>query len=140
MIVQKTHGIGPAVWRTMPLWLTVILLLITRIQPIGVHDRIRLTEPHFTIHLGSLFHFKLSAWLVVQVSNIFGVESESMKWKYQLLYMPFIIPFIVVSAITVVLFPKDLPRGATVLSPFKEGFRRCGCQPQCDVWQCRHWP
>lgn len=51
----------------MPLWLTVLLLLLTRIEPLGLRENIRSPDPHFTIHLGSFLHFKLSAWLVVQV-------------------------------------------------------------------------
>jgi hypothetical protein len=130
LLVQEMHGWKAAVWRTMSLWLTVILLLLTRIESIGIQNRIRSTEPHFTLSLGSLFHFKLSAWLVVQITDIFGIAAESMKWKYQLLYMPFVVPFLVVSAVTVVMFRKDLPRGSTMLSPFAEGLHRCEMQAQ----------
>eukprot|EP00892_Ulva_mutabilis_P009417 jgi/Ulvmu1/6848/UM031_0053.1 len=112
------------VLRTMPLWLTVLLLLITRIEPLGVRDVIQDADPNFDIDLGLLFKFELSASLVVRISEIFGLPPGSLAWKYELLYIPFLLPFVAVSIVTVGIFRRNLPEGATVLSPFMEAARR----------------
>jgi lactate permease len=113
----------------MPLWLTVILLLITRIKPIGLNKHLHSIKPSLSISLRHLFRYKLSAWLVSQVTNILGVEAENLDWKFELLYVPFLLPFLVVSAVTVALFRKNLPEGSSVLSPFKNSFRRSDALP-----------
>lgn len=111
--------------RTMPLWLTVLLLLVTRIEPLGVRDVIQDPDPNFDIDLGYLFKFEVSASLVVRVSRIFGLPPGALAWTYQLLYVPFLVPFIVVSIVTVVLFRRNLPEGASVLTPFVDAGVRC---------------
>ena len=123
--VQGPKGVLGALLRTMPLWLTVVLLLLTRIEPLGLRERIRSTTPAFTVDLGTFLRFRLSAWLVVQVSDIFGQAAETLDWKYELLYVPFLLPFLAVSAATVAVFRKDLPPHASPLSPFRAAFKRC---------------
>ena len=123
--MQGPKGVLGALLRTMPLWLTVVLLLLTRIEPLGLRERIRSTTPAFTVDLGTFLRFRLSAWLVVQVSDIFGQAAETLDWKYELLYVPFLLPFLAVSAATVAVFRKDLPPHASPLSPFRAAFKRC---------------
>lgn len=125
------------VLRTMPLWLTVVLLLITRIEPLGVRDAIQDPEPNFDIDLGNLLKFELSASLVVRISRIFSLPPGSLVWTYQLLYIPFLVPFVVVSLVTVVLFRRNLPEGASIASPFLEAGRRYPPSPHtlpADMW------
>lgn len=114
----------------MPLWLTVLLLLVTRIEPLGVRDVIQDPDPNFDIDLGYLFKFEVSASLVVRVSRIFGLPPGTLAWTFQLLYVPFIVPFIVVSIVTVLLFRRNLPEGATMLTPFVDAGVRCDPQPR----------
>lgn len=84
------RALGVGALRTLPLWLTVILLLITRIEPIKVRDLIQREDPHFSIYFGDLFTFRLSAALVVSVVDIFGLGEETLDWSYELLYVPFL--------------------------------------------------
>lgn len=82
-------------WRSVtPLIATVIILGITRIKPIGLRDLLNLTEPAFTISLGVLGDFSISAALFVRLDSIFGTDVE---WNMALLYVPFILPFILVA-------------------------------------------
>jgi hypothetical protein len=49
-----------AVLRTLPLWLTVLLLMLTRIKTFEVREHIRRSDPHFTVSLGQLCKLQVS--------------------------------------------------------------------------------
>lgn len=56
--------------RTSPLWGTVLLLIVTRIQQIGLKELLTLREPYFQIDFGTYGIFRLSASLVFQLLDI----------------------------------------------------------------------
>jgi L-lactate permease len=91
--------------RTSPITLTVILLIITRIPQLGLNELLKKTEPAFSIYFGTYATFRLSASLVFQLDNI--LTYPNLDWKYELLYTPFIIPFILVSMITYLIYRKE---------------------------------
>ena len=91
--------------RTSPITLTVLLLIITRIPQIGLNSLLKKTEPNFTIYFGTYATFRLSASLVFQLENI--LTYPNLNWKYELLYTPFIIPFVLVSIITYIMYRKE---------------------------------
>ena len=91
--------------RTSPITLTVILLIITRIPQLGLNELLKKTEPAFSIYFGTYATFRLSASLVFQLDNI--LTYPNLDWKYELLYTPFIIPFILVSVITYLIYRKE---------------------------------
>ena len=91
--------------RTSPITLTVLLLILTRIPQIGLNSLLKKTEPNFTIYFGTYATFRLSAALVFQLENI--LTYPSLNWKYELLYTPFLIPFVLVSVITYLLYRKE---------------------------------
>ena len=93
-------------FRTFPIWGVVLALIVTRIEGIGLRDLLRKRTPYFSIYMGTYGTFRLSPSLVFQLLNIFTYPN--LNWKYELLYVPFIIPFILVSLITIVMFRKDL--------------------------------
>jgi hypothetical protein len=113
-----------AILRTVPVWLTILLFILTRLKPIGLRNRLHDTDPHFSINLRHLCGFKLSAWLVTQVTSILGVAADDLQWRFELLYEPFLLPFLVASAITVGTFRRNLPAGSSVFTPFRAAFRR----------------
>jgi L-lactate permease len=92
--------------RTSPLWGTVLLLIVTRVQQIGLKALLVKREPYFQIDFGTYGIFRLSASLVFQLLDI--LTHPDLSWKYELLYVPFIIPFILMSFITMALYRKDL--------------------------------
>jgi hypothetical protein len=76
--------------------------------------------PRFLWHLGSFGDFGISASLVIQLRRI--LTEPSVNWKYELLYVPFLIPFALASLVTVIVHRKDLEVHWT--TPFREGFSR----------------
>eukprot|EP00980_Cylindrotheca_fusiformis_P017549 scaffold5502_cov115-Cylindrotheca_fusiformis.AAC.11 len=94
--------------RTSPIWLIVLLLVLTRVEDIGLKDYLTRKEPNFAIYFGSYGTFRLSASLVLQIDNI--LSYPGLNWKYELLYMPFIMPFVLVSLFTMLVYRKDLQR------------------------------
>jgi hypothetical protein len=70
--------------------------------------------------LGTFGYFGISASLVVQLREI--LTEPSVSWKYELLYVPFLIPFVLASAITIMVHKKDLE--VPWWTPFTEAFER----------------
>lgn len=81
--------------RTFPIWGSVALLALTRVQAVGLGDLLRRTDPHFSVHLRTLGTLRVSAAAVVSLSDIMG---STVRWSYAALYVPAICPFFLVSA------------------------------------------
>lgn len=122
--VSKWKSAIPTVTRTMPLWGTVLLLVITRIPQFGIKDLLQETDPHVKIDLGTLGYFRLSPALVLSLSEV--LEEQNIRWSYQMLFVPFILPFVVISCVTIMLFRRDIPNGVKWWTPFKDTFKRMG--------------
>lgn len=91
--------------RTSPITGTVLLLIITRIPQIGLNELLKATTPNFSIYFGTYAIFRLSASLVFQLEEI--LTYPTLHWKYELLYTPFIIPFVLMSVITYIIYRKE---------------------------------
>jgi L-lactate permease len=106
---RKTMAEG-YVWelmgRTFPLWGTVLLLVLTRIPQIGLRDLLTRREPSFAIYFGTYGTFRMSASLVLQLQDI--LTYPNINWRYELLFVPFIMPFSIVAVLTMWLFKKDM--------------------------------
>jgi L-lactate permease len=94
--------------RTSPIWLVVVLLVLTRVEQIGLKEVLQKLEPNFAIFLGTYGTFRLSASLVLQLSNI--LSYPDLNWEFEFLYLPFFMPFCLVSFITMAFYRKDLQR------------------------------
>uniref|UniRef100_A0A383VQV1 Lactate permease n=1 Tax=Tetradesmus obliquus TaxID=3088 RepID=A0A383VQV1_TETOB len=103
---QRALGVLEGVCRTLPVWLTVLLLLLTRVQQFKVQAAFQSTEPSFSLQLGTLGTFKLSASLVLQLQQIFLLPGVS--WKYETLYVPCLLPFVVAGLVTVALYRDEM--------------------------------
>lgn len=115
--LQDEDGLGPrksysegylreVAMRTFPIWGVVVLLILTRIEEIGIKEHLIKQTPYFDIHFGSYGEFRLSASIVFQLRDI--LTYPGMNWKYELFYIPFVVPFVLVSALAMVLFKKDM--------------------------------
>ncbi|CAE6973002.1 unnamed protein product [Symbiodinium natans] len=94
------------VFRTMPLWLTVVLLILTRIEPIGLKSLLRQDEPEIVNgSLGTLGHLRISAVGRFSLTQILGTN---LGWTYELLYIPFLLPFVVAGCASLLVFRKEL--------------------------------
>eukprot|EP00536_Pseudo-nitzschia_multiseries_P007374 jgi/Psemu1/240174/estExt_Genewise1.C_1730063 len=92
--------------RTFPIWGVVVLLILTRIPQFHIKPYLTLTEPYLQIKLNTYGTFRLSASLVLQLKNI--LTYPNLNWKYELLYTPFVIPFLVISAATMIIYKNDM--------------------------------
>eukprot|EP00550_Attheya_septentrionalis_P006494 CAMPEP_0198285058 /NCGR_PEP_ID=MMETSP1449-20131203/4371_1 /TAXON_ID=420275 /ORGANISM="Attheya septentrionalis, Strain CCMP2084" /LENGTH=733 /DNA_ID=CAMNT_0043982303 /DNA_START=124 /DNA_END=2325 /DNA_ORIENTATION=+ len=95
--------------RTFPIWGTILILFLTRVEQIGIKELLQRTDPHFSIYFGTYGTFEMSASLVVSLKDI--LTYPGLSWTYALLYVPFLVPFILMSALTVFIFRKELTRG-----------------------------
>lgn len=80
-----------------PLWATVIVLLITRIPALGLRGLLTAAAPSWDLPLGSLGSFSISPALVLNLRGIFGTDTD---WTHQLLYVPSLIPFVLISVVS----------------------------------------
>jgi lactate permease len=88
------HSVARALF---PLWATVLVLLLTRIPQLGLRALLTMSTPVLELPLGSLGHFSVSPALVLRLREIFGTDVE---WTHQVLYVPSIIPFLLISVIS----------------------------------------
>mmetsp|Transcript_19563 Transcript_19563/g.31496 ORF Transcript_19563/g.31496 Transcript_19563/m.31496 type:complete len:620 (+) Transcript_19563:1-1860(+) len=126
---RKTTGaayVMELLGRTFPIWGCVVLLILTRLEQIGLKGYLTLREPYFEIVFNTYGTFRLSASLVFQLINI--LTFPGLNWKYELLYTPFVIPFVVISLTTMVIYRKDMTESkpkdifSTVLQRLKNPF------------------
>tara|TARA_R110002167_G_scaffold16897_1_gene65437 strand:- start:2400 stop:3989 length:1590 start_codon:yes stop_codon:yes gene_type:complete len=82
---------------SFPLWGTVLLLIISRIPQLGLKSLLQLNEPAWHFSLGSLGDFSISAALVLNLNNIFDTSTS---WQHSVLYVPSVIPFLLIGLIT----------------------------------------
>mmetsp|Transcript_61253 Transcript_61253/g.145828 ORF Transcript_61253/g.145828 Transcript_61253/m.145828 type:complete len:788 (-) Transcript_61253:160-2523(-) len=103
---NKAPTVLDAVLRTMPLWLTVLLLILTRIEPIGLKDVLREDTPTIVDgSLGNIGYLSISTVGRFSLTKILGTK---ISWTYELLYTPFILPFIVAGCAPLIVFRNEL--------------------------------
>jgi lactate permease len=89
-----------------PLWGTIIVLMVTRIEELGLKDILTDATPVFQAALGSFANFTVSSSLVVILKNIFGTDRI---WAFQTLYVPALIPFFFISVISFAIYRLSKP-------------------------------
>ncbi|MEM6459705.1 MAG: L-lactate permease [Planctomycetota bacterium] len=110
---------GPSLVRSaLPLGLTVLLLAVTRIEPLGLRGLLTATEPAAAAGLGVLGTASVSAVGVVGVEGLLGT---AIGWSMPLLYVPFILPFVAVSLLSVPLLGMS---GSAAAGVWAETVRR----------------
>lgn len=87
---------GGIVKALFPIWACVLVLLVTRIPALGLRDLLTAAAPAWDVPLGGLGTFSISPALVLGLRGIFGTDTD---WTHQLLYVPSLIPFILISVI-----------------------------------------
>ncbi|MCB5160594.1 L-lactate permease [Marinomonas algarum] len=84
----------------LPFALLILILIVTRIPQWGVKDLLNTLSPLFSFQFGETA-FAVSKALVLSINGILGTE---VNWQYKSLYVPAIIPFLIVSLICIPLF------------------------------------
>lgn len=90
-----------ALWRAAaPLVLTVLILAATRIEALGLRGLLTAPEPAATATIGggALGEVSVSPALVVGLRGILGTDAA---WSMPLLYVPFIVPFVLVALLAI---------------------------------------
>lgn len=100
-------GVGGLLKATFPLWGTVAVLLVTRLDAIGLRAWLTATAPALELPLGGAGELYLSSSLVIGWRNIFGTDSG---WAHAILYVPSVLPFVLISSLSFLLFRS--PRSA----------------------------
>jgi lactate permease len=90
-----------------PIWGTLLILLITRIQQLGIKGLLNRTDPAWTASLGPLGDLSVSPALVISVRDVLGVAGADGSWSYKALYVPALIPFFLVSALAFAIYRVD---------------------------------
>ncbi|WP_404307674.1 L-lactate permease [Neorhodopirellula lusitana] len=88
-----------------PLWGTVVVLVVTRIKQLGIKDMLIDMDPIFSFQLGSLGEISVARSLALSMNGVFGVDGVG--WQFKTLYVPSLIPFILVSLVSFVIFRMD---------------------------------
>ncbi|MBI9018474.1 MAG: L-lactate permease [Phycisphaerae bacterium] len=111
---EKVHA-RQLLYSSFPIWATVLVLLITRIKQLPFKAMLTSDSHYWSAKLGTLGQLRISSSLVVSLQDIFGVtKADGGTWSHKLLYVPSIIPFVLVSLIAWRLFKMD--RGKITLT------------------------
>lgn len=106
---------GKAVLKaSFPIWGTVMVLIVTRIQQIGLKGLMTSMEPLWSGNVGFLGNITLSNSLAVGMENIFG--TDDIEWVFMTLYVPSLIPFILISLISFILFKVSKDNRRKIIS------------------------
>lgn len=116
---EKRNRANKDVFKALfPLWGSVLLLAVTRIKHLKIKGLLTCGEPSFDINLGSFAQFKLSPACVISLKDIFGAGQS---WCLKALFVPAIIPFFVISLLSIIIFKLDKK---TTVSIWKDTYDR----------------
>jgi lactate permease len=101
-----------------PLWATVLILIITRLDAFGLKGWLTASAPAFHLPLAALVELRISPSLVVQWRHILGTE---LGWSHAVLYVPSVMPFFLVSALTFALYRTP---AAAMRAAWQQSFRQ----------------
>jgi lactate permease len=103
MNLKQTNSISnkKLIKATFPLWGTILVLIVTRIPQLGIKQLLTAGEPALHISLGMLGDFSISGSLVIGLENIF---QTTQNWSHMVLYVPSVIPFLLISLVTFKIF------------------------------------
>lgn len=94
-------GAAPPPWAMVkalfPIWGAVLVLLLTRIPALGLRGLLTAETPAWDFPLGSFGHFSISPALVLGLRGIFGTDTD---WTHQVLYVPSLLPFVLIAAVS----------------------------------------
>ncbi|WP_269472774.1 L-lactate permease [Vibrio taketomensis] len=92
---------GQVLQAMSPTLLLIAILIITRIQQLGIKALLNDGTPLFSLQLGGLGEFSLSHALIIKFAHILGTDAS---WAYKTLYVPALIPFLLVVFLSIFIF------------------------------------
>src|SRR5215469_6190672 len=87
-----------------PYLMLIAILVVTRVRFLPLRAWLNAESPGLTLDWGSLGKFSVSAALVFRLDSIFGTSSA---WSYAALFVPALIPFVVIVLLSVPLLRID---------------------------------
>ena len=97
-----------------PTLLLILILIVTRIKQLGIKSMLTDATEAMSASLGILGDFSISQALIFKLSNILGTN---VAWAYKALYVPALVPFLLVVLISIPLFKL---KGSMVKQVFTE--------------------
>src|SRR5262249_24403386 len=88
-----------------PYLILIAVLVVTPVRFLPRRASLNAESPALALDLGSLGRFSVSVALVFRLDSIFGTSSA---WSYNALFVPSLIPFVVVVLLSVPLLKIDL--------------------------------
>ena len=88
-----------------PYLMLIAVLVVTRVRFLPLREWLNAESPALPLNLGSLGEFSLSVALAFRLESIFGTSST---WSYNALFVPALIPFVIVVFLSVPLLGIDL--------------------------------
>ena len=88
-----------------PYLMLIAVLIVTRVRFLPLRAWLNAESPGRTLDLGSLGNFSVSVALVFKLDSIFGTPST---WSYKSLFVPALIPFVLVVLLSMPLLRIDL--------------------------------
>jgi lactate permease len=88
----------------VPYLMLIAILIVTRVRFLPFRAWLNAESPALTLGLGSLGEFSVSPALVLKMNSIFGTSSA---WSYHGLFVPALIPFVLVVLLSVPLLRFD---------------------------------
>ncbi|MDJ0759056.1 MAG: L-lactate permease [Woeseiaceae bacterium] len=89
---------GKLIRALFPIWATVLVLVVTRIEQLGIKGALTDSTPLAGLPLGSLGELGVTQSLAIELSGIFGSD---IAWTFQTLYVPAFIPFLLVVLVSI---------------------------------------
>jgi lactate permease len=115
---QQTVSLPVVIKATFLLWGTVVVLLVTRIPQLGIKALLTDATSLTGVSLGSLAQLDISRSLVLTVEAIYRTGST---WQFQTLYIPAVIPFLLISVCAFLIFRL---RSRLIRQLFSETYQR----------------
>ena len=88
-----------------PYLILIAVLVVTRVRFLPLREWLNAESPALSLDLGSLGVFSVSVALVFRLESIFGTSSA---WSYNALFVPSLIPFVIVVLLSIPLLRIDL--------------------------------
>jgi lactate permease len=102
--IELSSGRGERIRAFTPYLMLIAILVVTRVPFLPFREWLNAEYPRLTLHGGSLGIFSVSTALVFKLESIFGTSSA---WSYNSLYVPALIPFVVVVLVSMPLLRID---------------------------------
>ncbi|ELR67616.1 L-lactate permease [Photobacterium marinum] len=109
----ETIPFGTLLKAMSPTLLLILILIVTRIQQLGIKGMLNDATPLFNLNLG-FADLSVSQALIIKLSHILGTDTA---WAYKTLYVPALIPFLLVALISI---PVLGMKGETAKQAFTE--------------------